>query len=145
LVFYFMAQPLEVLADLRLVVDGEGIDIRADGDRIVVDLSSLEAGRRLLEAEPLARDRSRTVRRAGEVLEAMNLTAELRLNGSPFARLGAGIHPGNLGRIFGLPGVELEPSQPIRAAVRRRPLLAVAVLTGLILLVGIVLVRYVRL
>jgi hypothetical protein len=139
-----MAQPLEILADLRLAVDGEGIDIRADGDRIVVDLPSLQAGRRLLAAEPLARNRSRTLQRSHAALEAMGVSAEFQLNGAPFARVGAGTRPGRLGKILGLPGLELEPTRPVRAAVRRRPVLAVTVLIGLVLFISLLVVRYLR-
>lgn len=139
-----MAQPLEVLADLQLAVDGKDVDIQADGDHIVVDVPSLQVGRRLMSSGPLAQGGARTSRRVHKALSGTGLSAEIRLNGTPFARLGRGAHPGRLERLFGLPGVELSPTEPVRAAARRRPLFTAAVLLGLVLLIGRLVVRYVR-
>ena len=82
-----MSLPLEVLADLRLAVDGEDIDIRGTGDQIVVDLPSLRAGRRLLASGPFATDRARTTGRVHEALRISGLTAEVRLRGDSIARI----------------------------------------------------------
>ncbi len=131
-----MALPLEVLADLQLAVDGEDIDIRGTGDHIVVDLPSLRAGRRLLSSGPFATNRARTTGRVHEVLRISGLTAEVRLQGDPIARLGAGARPGTLGRLLNLDGVEVRPTRPLRAAVRRRPLVTGAVVAGLLALLG---------
>lgn len=131
-----MALPLEVLADLTLAVDGEEIDIRGTGDHIVVDLPSLQAGRRLLASGPFANDRARATRRVHEALRVSGLSGEVRLRGDPIAHIGDGAQPGALGRILSLPGVELHPSPPLRAALRRRPLLTAAVVVGLIGVIG---------
>lgn len=140
-----MAQPLEVLADLKLSVDGEGIDIQANGDLIVVDLSSLQAGRRLLASGPFSgASRAQTTRRIHEALLGTGLTAELRLDGEPFGRIGVRAEPGRFGRLFGLRGVELNPTPPVRVAIRRRPVLAAGVAIGLVLLIGTLLVRLTR-
>ena len=131
-----MALPLEVLADLRLAVDGEDIDIRGTGDRIVVDLPSLRAGRRLLRSGPFATNRPHTTGRIHEALRVSGLTAEVRLQGDTIARIGAGARPGSLGRLLRLDGVEVRPTRPVRAALRRRPLLTTAAVLGLLVLLG---------
>jgi hypothetical protein len=128
-----MALPLEVLADLQLAVDGEDIDIRGTGDRIVVDLSSLRAGRRLLASGPFASaQRARTTGRVHEALDIAGLTVEVRLRGDPVARLGAEAQPGTIGRLLNLDGIEVRPTQPLRAVLRRRPVLTAAVVIGLV-------------
>jgi len=131
-----MALPLEVLADLRLAVDGEDIEIRGTGDRIVVDLPTLRAGRRLLASGPFASDRARTTGRVHEALELSGITAEIRLQGDPVARIGAGARPGALGRLLQLDGVEVRPTPPLRAALRRRPFVTAAVVVGILALLG---------
>jgi hypothetical protein len=131
-----MALPLEVLADLQLAVDGEDIDIRGTGDHIVVDLPSLRAGRRLLSSGPFATDRAETTGRIHEALRVSGLTAEVRLRGDTVARVGAGARPGSLGRFLRLDGVEVQPTRPLRTAIRRRPFVTAGVVLGLLVLVG---------
>lgn len=131
-----MALPLEVLADLRLAVDGENIDIRGTGDRIVVDLPTLRAGRRLLSSGPFASDRARTTGRVHEALAMSGITAEVRLQGDPVARIGAEARPGALGRLLQLEGVEVRPTPTLRATLRRRPFVTAAVVVGVLTLLG---------
>lgn len=131
-----MSLPLEVLADLRLAVDGEDIEIRGTGNHVVVDLPSLRAGRRLLTSGPFATDRAQTTGRIHEVLDLSDITVEVRLRGDSIARLGAGARPGAFGRALSLDGVEVRPTPPVRAAVRRRPLVTAGVILGLLVLVG---------
>ena len=131
-----MSLPLKVLADLQLAVDGEDIDIRGTGDRIVIDLPSLRAGRRLLASGPFATDCAQTTGRVHEALRISGLTAEVRLRGDSIARIGAGARPGSFGRLLNLDGVEVRPTQPVRAALRRRPLVTAAVVLGLLFLLG---------
>lgn len=131
-----MSLPLEVLADLRLSVDGEPIEIRGTGDHVVVDLPSLRAGRRLLASGPFVADRAQTTGRLHEAFELSGITMEIRLDGDPVARLGAGARPGALGRFLNLDGVEVRPARPLRAAVRRRPLVTAGVIVGVLVLVG---------
>jgi hypothetical protein len=131
-----MSLPLEVLADLRLTVDGEDIEIRGTGDRIVVDLPSLRAGRRLLTSGPFAGDRAQATGQVHEALRISGLTAEVRLQGDPIARLGAEARPGAIGQFLSLDGVEVRPTPPVRAALRRRPLITAGVILGLLILVG---------
>lgn len=131
-----MARPLEVLADLRLAVDGEDIDIRGTGDQIVVDLPSLRAGRRLLTSGPFATGRARTTDQLHEALRVTGLSVEVRLRGDPIARMGAGARPGPLGRLLHLDGIELRPARPLRAAVQRRPIVTILVVGGLLAVLG---------
>jgi len=131
-----MPLPLEVLADLRLAVDGEDIDIRGTGDRVVVDLPSLRAGRRLLSSGPFATDRARSTGRIHEALQMSGITGEVRLQGDTIARIGAGARPGPLGRLLNLNGVDVRPTRPLRTAARRRPLVTAAVVAGLLVVLG---------
>lgn len=131
-----MALPLEVLADLQLAVDGENIDIQANGDRIVVDLPSLQAVRRLAEAEPIARRLRKRSDQAQEALDVAGLTLEVRLEGQPIALVGAEAEPSRLGRLLRLDGVELRTTQTVRQVVRQRPFLATMVIGALFVLIG---------
>jgi hypothetical protein len=131
-----MALPLEVLADLQLAIDGEEIDIRGNGDHIVVDLPSIRAGRRLLTSGPFARNRPQTTTRLHEALRLAGLTAEMRLSGDPIARVGAGARPGSFAQLLNLDGVELQLTRPLRAAIRRRPIVTASVVVGLLLVLG---------
>ncbi len=132
-----MSRPLEVLADLQLAVDGEEISIRGEGDRLVVDLPSLRAGRRLVRSGPFALETDPDpMTRLHDVLEGTGLSVEVRLQGDPVARAGAGAEPGLLSRALNLGPVELRPAQSVRRVVRRRPILAAAVIVGLVVLLG---------
>lgn len=140
-----MARPLEVLADLQVAVDGEEIAVRSDGGRIVVDLPSLAAGRRVLEAVPFARrSRARTTRQAQAALSEVGLTLEIQLEGEVLAVVGAEARPGRLGRFMPVDGVELRPAQTLRRAARERPLLTVAIVVGLFVVVGWLVAQFVR-
>lgn len=137
-----MALPLEVLADLHLAVDGEDIQIRGDGDRIVVDLPTLRAGRRLLTHGPLATgDRERGLRRVNEALRIAGITVDVRLHGDTIARVGADAQPSGFARLLRLGDVEVRPAQPLKTEARRRPLLTAAVVTALAALLSWLLFR----
>lgn len=132
-----MALPLEVLADLHLAVDGEDVEIRGDGDRIVVDLPTLRAGRRLLTHGPLATgNRERSLKRANEALRIAGLTVDIRLDGETIARAGAQARPSGIARLLQLGDIEVRPVQPLKSEARRRPLLTAAVLAGLVALLA---------
>jgi hypothetical protein len=140
-----MSLPLEVLADLRLAVDGENIDIQADGERIVVDLPSLRAGRRILDAEPLSgAKRARSTRRIREALNLAGLTLEIQLAGETLALVGEQAQPGRLGRLLRVQGVEIRPRSTARQIARRRPVAAALVIASVSALLGWLLYRLVR-
>jgi len=137
-----MALPLEVLADLRLTVDGEAIDVRGEGHHLVVDLPSLRAGRRLVTSGPFVLgNREEALTRLHEALDVGGVSAEIRLQGTRVARMGAGARPGMLSRVLSLGPVEVQPARPALQAIRRRPLLTALVLAGLVGLVGWLFVR----
>ena len=126
-----MARALSVLADLSLALDDEDIAIRGDGDRVIIDLPSLQAGRALFQAGPFAQ----TERRAGlatlnTVLRETELTVDVRYAGETVVRLGAEAQPNAVGRLLNLGDVEVRPAQSVRAAFRRRPGLLLGVLAA---------------
>lgn len=131
-----MARPLEVSADLDLAVDGERIDVQADGKRIVVDLPSLQAGQRLLEAVPIADDLRKQSGPARQALGAAGLTVEVQLQGASIAVVGTEAAPSRIGRMLRLGDVELRPVDAIRQVVQHRPVLTAVVLSGLFAFVG---------
>lgn len=139
-----MSLPLEVLADLELAVDGEQVDVQADGKRIVVNLPSLQAGRRILEAEPIGRRLRTSSDRMQRALDVAGLTLEVQLQGEPIVVVGAEAEPSRLGRLLRLDGVELRPTQTLRQVVRQRPLLTATVVTGLFVVVGWIVARLVQ-
>ena len=137
-----MPLPLEVVADLQIEVDGENVNVRADGDLVVVDLPSLRAGRRILEAYPISgAKRPRATGRVHDALQIAGITVEVRLQGETVARIGDGAEPGRLARLLNLEGVEVRPTSSLRATARRRPVATALVVGGLILTVGWILVR----
>ena len=132
-----MALPLEVLADLQVAIDGEAIDVQANGDRVVVDLPSLRAGRRILAAYPFSSaKRPRSTDRLDDALQIAGLTVEVRLQGETVARIGEEAQPGQLARLLNLNGIEVRPASSLRATARQRPIAATVVIGGLLLLVG---------
>jgi hypothetical protein len=137
-----MALPLEVLADLRIAVDGEDVDVTANGDHVVVDLPSLRAGRRLLSAYPFSgARRPRATARVHDALQIAGLTVEVRLQGETVARVGEGAKPGRLARLLNLDGVEVRPTPSLRATARRHPVGTVLVVGGLLVMVAWLLLR----
>lgn len=137
-----MALPLEVVADLQLAVDGEPISVEANGKRIIVNLASLEAGRRVLESYPLSGNRRLTpTDRLQEVLKIGGFTLDVRLQGETVARIGSGARPGRLSRILNLKGIEVRPTPSLRAVARERPVTTALVIGGLFVLVGWTLAR----
>lgn len=139
-----MPRPLDVFADLNLTVDGETVDVQADGKRIVVDLPSLQAGRRMLKAAPIAGGGQAQSGRARQVLEAAGLTVEVQLQGTPIAVIGAEATPNQVGRLLRLDDVELHLGPTLRQVVWQRPILSAVVLSGLFALVGWLVARSVQ-
>lgn len=141
-----MSLPLEVLADLQLTVDGEDVSVQADGKRIVINLASLKAGRRLLQSYPLSGGEQdlEPTDRLHDALRIAGLTVEVRLQGKTIARIGKRARPGRLSRLFNLDGVEVRPTPSLRAAAQDRPIVSRLVIGGLVVLVGWLLVRLLR-
>lgn len=117
-----MARPIDVIADLSLAIDGEAIDVRGDGRRIVLDLPSLRAGRKLLYDLPMeGPTRKRRIKELDRFLRASDLTIEVRLAGDMIARLGSGAKPNATARLLNLGEVEVSASQTARSAARQNP------------------------
>lgn len=140
-----MAVPLDVFADLNVAVDGEEVDIWARGNRIVVDLPSLRAGRRMLQAHPLSVPRwQETTDHLRTTFQEVGLTMDVQLQGELLARIGADAEPTGLSRALNVKGVEFFPRRSLRQVVRRRPILTTLVVVGFILLVGGIIFRVLR-
>ena len=124
-----MHTPLDVLADLELTVDGERIDIRGDGDRIVAEVPSLAAARTVLLKSPLGgTTRREAAERMHQWLKAADLTLDITYNHRRVARLGTRAHPNAVSRLLDLPSVEVTPGAPAREAVARNPIVTAALL-----------------
>lgn len=123
-------------------MDGEDVDIHAQGDRIVVDLPTLRAGRRLFAADIFSRRLDRgNAQRLHELLQEMGLTLDVQLTGESIARMGRGARPGRFASLIKLDGVELHPGRPFRSVIRRRPLVSAAVVAIIVVGLGWLLVR----
>lgn len=140
-----MPTPLEVYSDLQLAVDGDTIDVQAQGDEIIVDLPTLRSGRRLLAPDLFSgRTRSKRARRLHDALQNAGLTLDVRLAGDSIARIGRGARPGRLGTLLNLEGVELHPTRSLRSVARRRPILSGVVGGVLAVALGWLLLRAFR-
>lgn len=126
-----MARALSVLADLSLALDGEDVAIWGEGDRVIVDLPSLAAGRQLFQAGPFdATQRRAGLAKANTLLREVNLTIDIRYAGETVVRLGTEAEPNAVARLLNLGEVEVRPVPSVRAAVRRRPGLVLGLIAG---------------
>lgn len=132
-----MNRPLvDVIANLMISVGGEDIHITADGPTVYIDLPSLEAGRALTRIAPFQQDREASVRSADDLLRAGGLTAVVRHQGRPLAKIGASAVPSGSARLLRMEPVELHPARIASAATRERPLAAVSLVLTLTALIG---------
>jgi hypothetical protein len=136
-----MPRTTTVSADLLLHTEEGAISITGDGRRLDVDLPSLRAGWAVVRAGSFGGARPARVVQVHRLLQDAGLTADVRLRGTPFARLGTDATPGAFARLLRLGGVEVHPEKPAWASIRRRPGLAAAVAAGLVAL-GLVLSRH---
>lgn len=127
-----MATPLDVLADLNLTVDSDHVAVRGDGPRIVVDVPSLAAARRLISKAPYGTTSRDTATYVHELLTEVDLTLDVMLNGRRVARLGADARPNAVSRFLNMGSMEVHPSVPAREAATHNP-----VATALLLLTGV--------
>jgi hypothetical protein len=94
---------LDVSADLDVELDGEPLHVEAYTDLVILRLSSLSLARRLVSYHG---DRSADV---AALLDAADLTADVRVGHRTVARLGAGVAPGPLARRLDWGSVRLSP------------------------------------
>ena len=95
---------VDVAADLDVELDGEPLHVEGYTDLVVVRASSLSPLRRLVRYHG---DRSGDV---AALLDAADLTAEIRVGNRTVARLGADATPGVLERRLGMGSTRLVPS-----------------------------------
>ncbi|PEN13829.1 hypothetical protein CRI94_07130 [Longibacter salinarum] len=126
-----MPLPLEVLADLTLAIDGEDIQIQGDGDVVVVDLPSIRAGKRLLQAGPWSGDvRRMRTEQFNQALRTAGVTINVQYKGETIARLGETASPNAVAHLLDFGEVELHPVKALQAEARSRPLATLAVVGG---------------
>jgi len=132
-----MNRPLvDIIANLMISVGGEDIHVTADGPTVYIDLPSLEAGRALTRMAPLQQDREASIRSADDLLRASGLTAVVRHQGRPLAKIGASAVPTGSARLLRLEPVELYAARIASAATRERPLAAVGLMLTLVAFIG---------
>jgi hypothetical protein len=107
--------PLSVTANLSVTVDGVRLSVHADGDRVRVQVPSVWAGARVLQA---ALDSGGDGLAAA--LEATGLTAEIRVGSAVIAVAGAGVTPGRLARLLPVGSVKVRARALAAAALRVR-------------------------
>jgi hypothetical protein len=122
--------PLDVVADLSLAIDGQGISIRADGSTIVVEAESLRAMRRLLTSLPADQRNPGRLGQLHGALEMADLTVEVRADGNMIARMGADADASAMSRLLRLDYVEVRAARPALSALKQRPGLAAALIAG---------------
>jgi len=138
-----MSLPLEVLADLTLAVDGEDIEIRGDGDLLVVDVPSVRAARRLLSSGPWPQAvRKKRADQFNTALRTAGITIDVRYKNEVVARLGAGAQPNAVSRVLKFSGVEVHPVKAVRAQAKSNPIATLAVLGGTAALIAFLISRF---
>jgi hypothetical protein len=138
-----MSLPLEVLADLTLAIDGEDLQIRGDGDVLVVDVPSVRAARRLMSSGPWSAEvRQKRVDQFNEALRMAGITINVRYKSEVVARLGAEAQPNAVSRLFRFTGVEVHPVKAVRAQARANPLATLAVIGGTTALIAFLISRF---
>ena len=138
-----MSLPLEVLADLTLAIDGEDLQIRGDGDVLVVDVPSVRAARRLMSSGPWSAEvRQKRADQFNEALRMAGITINVRYKSEVVARLGAEAQPNAVSRLFRFTGVEVHPVKAVRAQAKAHPLATLAVIGGTTALIAFLISRF---
>ncbi|MEM1127149.1 MAG: hypothetical protein AAGI71_10905 [Bacteroidota bacterium] len=118
-----MKAPLDILADLRIDVDGEAVTVSGAGDRVVVNVPSPQVAQKILRT-PLPgvqQDRRAQLRRVSEELHGAGVTLDVHLQGTPLARLGKEARPGGWSRLLNLGQAEVRSVAALGAARRTVP------------------------
>ncbi len=126
---------LDIESTLQLEIDGETADIRGEGDTLVIDVPSRRMARSFLSGLPPAGRKRRTVRQMDDMLQAVGLTLDIRVEGSTVAKAGRRATPGGLTRLLGLP-IEV-PTGAIVGELKQRPKAVAGFAFGVALLLGL--------
>lgn len=135
-------QPLTIEADLDIAVDGETVHVHGAGDHLIVDVPSLRTGRTLMRSGPFAGQRAEPLGRFQALLAEAGLTAEVRVGGQTFARMGKGVETSRAAKLLRLGDIEVRFSQPLVASMRRNGWLAAGL--GFALALGLTLYAKLR-
>lgn len=138
-----MSLPLEVLADLTLAIDGEDLQIRGDGDVLMVDVPSVRAARRLLSSGPWSAEvRRKRADQFNQALQVAGITIGVRYKGEVVAKIGAGAKPNAVSRLLKFSGIEVHPVKAVRAQAKANPLATLAVVGGTTALIAFLISRF---
>ncbi len=126
---------LDIESSLQLEIDGETADIRGEGDTLVIDVPSRHMARSFLSGLPPAGRKRKTVRQMDDLLQAVGLTIDIRVEGDTVAKAGRRAKPGGLSRLVGLP-VEV-PVSAVVAELKQRPKAVAGFAFGVAVLLGL--------
>ncbi len=106
------AAPLSVETDLTLTVDGTPVELQSTGERLFLEVPTLQT------ALQLARDGEALRDRVSQVLALTDLTVEVRVRGATVAVAGSEARPGPLSRELGVDPVEVRIGGGVAAVGR---------------------------
>jgi CO/xanthine dehydrogenase Mo-binding subunit len=101
-----------VETDLTLTVDGTPVELRSTGERLFLEVPTLQTALRL------ARDGEGLRDRVSQVLTITDLTVEVRVRGATVAVAGHEATPGALSRELGVDPVEIRVGGGVAAVGR---------------------------
>ena len=113
--------PLDVIADLSLVVDGDDVYIHGNGDTVVVEVEGWGTVRRILQGLPGSYRNTDRLGRLHGALEAADLTVEVHAAGDLIARMGADAEVSAMSSLLRMGDVEVRAPRPALAAMQRQP------------------------
>ncbi|MEM1269166.1 MAG: hypothetical protein AAGI08_03870 [Bacteroidota bacterium] len=97
-------QPLNVIADLTVEVDGAPIRVQGNGRQVVADVPSAGAAWKLFRSQRLA---GRYTPMALNGLQAADVDVEVRVKGRKVALAGPSAQSGFVAKLLGIPGAEV--------------------------------------
>jgi hypothetical protein len=100
---------LDLVGELRAVLNDDAVLITAAHDTILVDLPKRRLGLATLRRSGRRAQREKTLHRVHIALQLVDLTVHFRLMGRIIARLGAKAHPGLLSWALGVRPLEIRP------------------------------------
>jgi len=106
------AAPLSVETDLTITVDGTPVELQSTGERLFLEVPTLQT------ALELARDGEGLRDRVSQLLTVTDLTVEVRVREATVAVVGREATPGLLSREFGVDPVEIRIGGGVAAVGR---------------------------